>query len=195
MALSLAANAEGISYHGVKRINFAITGTSLSGIVVNNLPKAGYPYTGDEIQPLELKDENGNALITVTMKKNGPEVDSDVYEVRYEKNKDKGTASMIFTGKADQGYTGTKKVTFKIAAASLTEGYRLNVAEEAVYTAGGTTPEVTVTDASGEELKAGVDYTVSYKNNKAVTTETTKKKPVAVVKGKETMPEHWKKNL
>ena len=54
---------------------------------------------------------------------------------------------------------------------------------EVLYEKGGSKPAVAVV-YKGQNLMAGKDYTISYKNNNAVTTEETKKTPTFTIKGK-----------
>ena len=183
LVITGTANQEAaVSYHGVKRVNFIIVGTAISGLKVIGIPKAGYEYTGEAIKPVDMDG------VKVMLKND--KLEKDDYSVSYEKNEDAGTATMIFTANPTKGFTGTKKVTFKIAPASV-NGYTVTLVGEEVkegnkvpYTAGGTTPNVKVTDASEKELTAGVDYTVSYKNNKAVAEAKAAKAPTVVIKGK-----------
>lgn len=84
------------------------------------------------------------------------------YFVRYANTNAKGTATAIFIGIGD--YSGILKKTFKVKAASLADK-NVNVAESAEYKKGGAVPEISVT-VDGAKLVMGVDYTVSFKNNK-----------------------------
>ena len=79
----------------------------------------------------------------------------------------KGTATAIFTGQG--AYYGIMKKTFKVKAASITSipSENIVVSESAVYKKGGAKPDISVT-MDGVKLTTGVDYTVSYKNNKKV---------------------------
>ena len=114
-----------VSYHGEKRINFTIAGTAMSGVKVNNLPKAGFPYTGEDVEALSMDG------VTVTLKNDT--LPEGAYSVDYDKNLNAGTATMILTGNAKMGYTGSKKVTFKIAPARLDNTYTIKVAESVDY--------------------------------------------------------------
>jgi hypothetical protein len=112
---------------------------------------------------------------------------------------------VIFSGKG--GYNGTLKKTFKIKAFNISSAttagssasletngctFRAAIASEnneAVYAKGGATPELTVTftqaDGTEQTLKEGTDYTLSYKNNKAVSDGSdAKKAPTVTIKGK-----------
>ncbi len=189
------ADGDGYSYIGTRTMTFKITGTAMSKVTVSGVEKS-YTYTGEEIQP--------SAVLTYKANKNAEPVtltEGTHYTVTYQKNKDKGTASIIFTGLARGGYTGTKKQTFKIVSSGIadkkegeTTVEQISVAfketgniQDGVYVApymkGGAKPEVLVT--SGRTvLTAGKDYTVSYANNKKVALSTDKKAPTVTVKGK-----------
>lgn len=85
------------------------------------------------------------------------------YVVEYVNNIKAGTATAVFTGIG--GYRGTTKKTFKIVARDVTAaGIRLDKSYS--YEKGGCKPEPTVT-YGGSKLKAGTDYTLSYKKNTA----------------------------
>ncbi|MBR5577808.1 MAG: glycoside hydrolase N-terminal domain-containing protein [Lachnospiraceae bacterium] len=166
-----------LAYIGTKRITFKISGTSLNKAVIENLDKSGYAYTGEPVCPLETDSD-----IKVTLNKT--ELPKEVYTVDYQKNTERGTATIILTGVEEEGYTGVNKQTFKIKADSLEglssegkERFKISVIDPAKeqgqgeeiimpYTKGGVKPAIEVADASGKVLKEGIDYTVSYKNNK-----------------------------
>lgn len=117
-----------------------------------------------------------------------------------------GTAKIVFKGINE--YSGTLKKTYKILPCALSEdrvgssrdftlSYYTQDAPENVkkltdlngitapYVKGGSKP-VILLSFCGEELTQGKDYTVSYKNNNALTTADTDsgKQPVFIVKGK-----------
>ncbi len=189
------ADGDGYSYIGTKTMTFKITGTAMSKVTVSGVEKS-YTYIGEDIQPA--------AILTYKANKNAEPVtltEGTHYTVTYQKNRDKGTASIIFTGLAGGGYTGTKKQTFKIVSSGIAdkkEGEttieQISVAfketgniQDGIYVApymkGGAKPEVLVT--SGKTvLTTGKDYTVSYANNKKVALSTDKKAPTVTVKGK-----------
>ncbi len=186
---------DGYSYIGSKIVSFKITGTAMSKVTVSGVDKS-YAYTGTSIEP--------NATLTYKANKNADPVILEKgihYTVTYQKNQDRGTATIIFKGLESGGYTGTKKTTFKIVASGITDkiegGNRLekilityqdieNVKDgiyEAPYMKGGAMPKVIVT--SGDKtLILGKDYTVSYANNKKVALSTDAKAPTITVKGK-----------
>ena len=175
---------EGSNYIGEKRVTFKITGTSISKAVVEGMPKS-LTYTGKEItaEKLILK-MNGTKLEAVDEYGNGD------YSVEYLKNTDKGTATIIFTGK--NGYTGTLKKTFAVKAYDIKEEgvaeekklITVTMDEKVPYEKGGSRPKPVV-KFDGKELKEGKDYTLSYRNNTAVTVgKTSAKTPMVIVKGK-----------
>lgn len=111
------------------------------------------------------------------------------YTVSYSKNTKPGTATVIFTGKGK--YTGTVKKTFKVKAIALTQSavddglLKITVNGPVPYSKKGAQASVTVT-YKNIQMTAGKDYTVTYSNNKAVTTESTasNKLPSVSIKGK-----------
>lgn len=110
------------------------------------------------------------------------------YTVSYAKNINKGTATMTFTGSKEEGFSGSFKKSFKIAAVSIDTvergaGWDAIVAE---YSKEGAKPasEIVLTNAGGIRLRNGKDYTLSYKNNKLVADASDEKAPTITVKGK-----------
>ena len=99
---------------------------------------------------------------TLTIKNIGTLKEGTDYTVRYANIGAKGTATVIFTGTGK--YSGVLKKTFKVKAAPIADG-DVTVAGSAPYQKGGAKPEISVT-VDGVKLTMGVDYTVSYKNNK-----------------------------
>lgn len=98
---------DGLSYIGSKTVTFKITGESLSKVKISGIDKQ-YTYTGSLIKPTATLTHNSTIL------KEGTD-----YTVAYQKNRNKGTATIIFTGL--NGYTGTKKQTFKIVAGTMAD--------------------------------------------------------------------------
>jgi len=182
---------DGIVYVGSVTKTFKINGIAMSKVTVNNVAKAGYEYTGNVIRPTEFASDP--MTLTYQASKSGPIVDLEEgkhYTVEYQKNVAKGTGTVIFTGKEEAGYTGTKKQTFKINAAQLNADTAVVNIDTCAYTAGGAVPSMLVMWNSGEgevSLVPGVDYTVSFKNNKAVYEDdlaNVKKAPSVTIKGK-----------
>lgn len=110
-------------------------------------------YTGKAIKPAVTVTLSGKTL------KNGTD-----YTVAYRDNTNVGTATVTITGKGD--YTGTVTASFRINPASLAKA-KVAAIQARTYTGKAIKPTVKVT-LSGKTLKKGADYTVAYKNNKAI---------------------------
>lgn len=165
-------------YHGQKKLSFKITGTNIKNAKVADLPKS-VVYHGESIRPVcSLQVKEGKDYITL---RNGTD-----YTVEYINNIKAGTATVVFTGK--NGYTGTLKKTFKISKYNIkTDADNLFTIEEGIVTPtvkGGNKPKPQVM-FDGMILKEGVDYTLSYKNNKGVNDGSNPKKiPTITITGK-----------
>lgn len=175
-------------YAGTVNKSFKITGKSISSVKIDGIDKKGYEYTGSEILPAGAVDSTETPeLFKVYFAKTGktdeiPLNKGTNYTISYRKNKNKGTATLTITG--INGYTGTKKVRFKINAYGM-KGGRIQVDPigTVLYQKNGSKPEVTVKDTlTGEVLVLNKDYTVKYKNNNAV--GNSKNKPMVVITGK-----------
>lgn len=184
-AFAIIESIEGAGYSGSRRVAFQITGTAISKAKVTGLTGQTFVYNGEFHTP----------ELTLTMKLNGEEktlTENKDYTVQWQKNQNAGTATVVFTG--INGYTGTMKKTFRIQAFNMAANAdgRLEaklVSTEVPYAKGGAKPELTVTfkTESGDvlQLKEGVDYTVTYKNNKALNDGSNEKKlPSVTIKGK-----------
>ncbi len=111
------------------------------------------------------------------------------YMLTYKNCNKAGTATVIINGLESAGYKGKLSFKFKIKKVSLKSfsASSFYVEESAVYTKNGAKPLVSVFHKVDDEyfiLKEGVDYTLSYKNNKSITNEKTKKMPTVVISGK-----------
>lgn len=200
-AYAIITGREEGGYSGTKRVSFKITGVAVSKAKVSGLSGRTFIYNGSDIEP----------TLTLTVKLNGTDVDlvqGTDYSVTWQKNLNKGTATVIFTGK--DGYTGTLKKTFKIKAFNIAENkdglFKVELKSDTVpYAKGGAKPELTVTfqvtDGTPDgtqtlTLKEGTDYTVSYKNNKAVNDGSTPAKiPTLTIKGKGNFTGTYSQNL
>ncbi|MBR5578736.1 MAG: exo-alpha-sialidase, partial [Lachnospiraceae bacterium] len=158
----------GTSFIGTKRITFKITGTAMSGAKVTGFDSS-YPYSGEVVTPVD------GEKVKVSIKDKTLILGED-YEVSYEKNINKGTATVIIKGNPEAGFTGTKKVTFKIGTAALSTAedsdftFTFKNAKDVntyAYTKGGVKPSIELS-FKDTVLREGVDYTLSYKNNKAL---------------------------
>lgn len=153
---------------------FKITGTAIKARDVS-LEAGSFIYDGAEKKP----------EVTVT----GLTKDED-FKVTYQNNRNASKkATAIITG--INGYTGTIKKTFTIAAYDVQEeDVTIKVAGSSVaesvaagsvpYEKGGSKPEVTVT-FNGKDLVLGTDYTLTYSKNTKVTDGST---AIVKVKGK-----------
>ena len=193
------ADGDKLAYIGIKEVTFKITGTDINKVKVDGIEKK-YTYTGKEITPANKEDVKVYLPATKTTEEIVLEKDTD-FTVEYQKNQEKGTATILFVGNPKQGYTGTKKVTFQIVAAAIdktqeNQKFLVEITDSASkvkedivqmpFTKGGVKPEVKVTDTETDKvLKAGTDYTVSYKNNANVAgIADVKRAPTVVVTGK-----------
>ncbi|MDO4193739.1 MAG: leucine-rich repeat protein [Erysipelotrichaceae bacterium] len=160
----------GLTAVGKKMVSFKIKGTPIKDVITLTAVKS-IEYTGKE----------NYGAVTITPK--NEEVDSNWYKVIYGNITEVGKATV--TVKGIKGYTGSITKTFNITARKFnTENYEI-LADDSVMLKNGARPEVTVKDnVLGKTLVRDVDYTVSYANNKAVTTEKTKKSPTVIIKGK-----------
>ena len=179
----LTINGEG-DYMGTKSVTFKIKGTAFNTKNVSvdaETLQTVMPYTGNALT------QNGVALAKGADGGGEELVYGRDYSIGYKNNRKKGTATMTFTASAASGYSGNFKKTFKIAAADLQTAVKASVSEEEVpYAREGAklTGQILLTNnTTGDALKEGVDYTVSYANNKTVT-ESGGNLPVMTIKGK-----------
>ncbi len=174
-------------YAGEKTVTFKITGIPLSKVKVNDLPKS-VVYTGEKI----TKDSGLLPYhLTYVRDRNTPAVTLEEgrdYEVSYIRNTEAGTAAVVFKG--INGYSGTMKKTFRITPYDILEDAQNLVTVEnresisVSYEKGGSKP-VPVVRYRDRILTAGSDYTLSYKNNTALTDRSDAgKSPVLTIKGK-----------
>lgn len=160
-------------YVGTKKATFKIIGTPIKKATVSGIENR--VYNGGE----HKQD------ITITLDGQVLSEGTD-YELTYANNTKAGKASVTIKGKG--AYSGLIKKTFKIIAYDLDtdaehkiEGMEAEIT--AKYMKGGCKPEVELS-FSGKKLSVGKDYTVSFKNNKAVTGADTKNKPTVIIKGR-----------
>lgn len=179
-------------YCGERRVTFKITGQSVKNLKIR-MPELIYDGTDQEpeINPETAFAEGADPAtfkdtLIITDKLGNPVNPEGNYTLRFEKNRNAGTAKMTLTGTGY--YTGSVSKTFKIKSYSLTEGSEGITAEFAngsrnqIYEKGGAKPKVTVT-FGGEVLTEGVDYTLSYANNTSVV-QKAGKEPTVTIKGK-----------
>ena len=140
-------------YTGSKDITFSITAKSLSAATLK-LSAASYAYSGSARKP--------GTTVTLSSKTLVKNTD---YTVTYKNNINKGTATVTITGKGN--YSGTKSTTFTIKALALSKVTVTGLPKAKYYTAKAIKPALTLKYGT-KTLKAGTDYTIAYKNNKAI---------------------------
>ena len=193
-------------YIGSKSITFKITGTPISKAVIEGVePKT---YTGMENDVIQDPEKLSVSLAGEKLKLSTDGGKTGDYVLEYKNNNKAGTATVIVKG--INKYSGTKKATYKITACDLsqinmsditiqyyTEGNEENIQDAkslndivTPYVKGGAKPTVLLFYKKGtdneKELIPGNDYTIKYKNNKAVTTNDVPqdKLPLITITGK-----------
>lgn len=186
-------DGDGFSYIGSKTISFKIIGKSMDKVTIEGINKE-YEYSGTAIEPVaELTFKKGE-------KEEIPLILNTHYTVSYQKNVEKGTATIIYTGLEKGGFSGIRKKTFKIIPSNISDSQNgENIIEQiyvsfadnqnvkngvlnAPYMKGGAKPEIIVTDAE-KKLELGKDYTVNYYNNKKTALSTDKDAPTIKISG------------
>ncbi len=181
--LIITGNGE---YVGTKTVTFNITGRVFSAKNVQVAGLENKVYTGRALTQngvtltYSVKDEEPTAL----------QYGTD-YTITYAKNINRGTATMTFKGIEKAGYSGSFKKTFKIAAADISDVEQVIRAATMgsmsfPYCKAGVKPveEIRLTNKEGFVLQNGKDYTLKYKNNKAVADASSEKPPTVTVQGK-----------
>ena len=164
-------------YKGEKQITFKINGTPMNKVTVNGMKNLTYEAGKD------VYEQDG---LQLTFKKSKTEtitLPEEAYEVSYTNNTKVGTATVIFTGIPEEGYTGSVKKTFKILANGSMSEAEILYDQEVSYSKGGAKPAVTV-KMGDIKLIPDVDYTVSYKNNTKLHDGAAKSAPTITIKGK-----------
>lgn len=179
-------------YAGTKKVHFKIMALeslnrAQAKIEFNNAAI----YTGKEVKPdkitltINVKKADSSKM-TVALKEG---ID---YETVYQNNINAGTATVIFKG--INGYSGTLKKTYKIAAYDINtdeknlsaadKKFKIEMSEAYEYTKGGCKPEPVIT-FQGKILTKGTDYTLNYRHNTSVNNGSDKTKlPAVIIKGK-----------
>ena len=145
----------------------------------------GAPYKVPEDLILYTVSNNNKQANPLIMSEDGITGD---YVVEYKNNEKVGKCTVTFIG--INGYTGSikKTVTIKPYDIKKDKDKRITVtATDEEFAKGGVSPTTTVTYFNGSDivkLQEGIDYTLSYKNNKKAGDKADKKAPTVVVKGK-----------
>ncbi len=175
-------------YSGIKTATFKITGKAFNtkNITVAGMKDVVYNGSAITLSDKEVKLTYLAGTSSARELKWGKD-----FTVSYQKNIDKGTASVTFTGLESGGFTGKFTKKFKISAVNIADEKQVIRSESmkeitVVYDKNGVKPvdEIVLVTATGKQLKKDVDYTLSYKNNKKAATMYEDKAPVITVKGK-----------
>ncbi len=184
---SVRVIGNGTTYVGSKKVNFKINGTPLSKAKITlkdgfeTYNRAYCTGTDDEIYDIWSQ--------SFKIEKDGTELKEETDYSYYDDIINGRKVTLYFEGRGQ--YSGSVKKTFTLKQSVLDDGtgedakfkYEYNE-EDNPYSKAGVKPSITVTDKEGNKLVAGVDYSVSYKNNKAVATKSDTKAPAIVIKGK-----------
>jgi hypothetical protein len=167
-------------YLGSKNIAYNIVGKDIRKVKVSGL--VAKEFTNN--YPPEGIVQNDYSLVFADLEKLTEGVD---YEVSYLKNKQVGTATIIFTGK--NAYSGILKKTFKITKLPLNDSMQITMGDSSNlfkvnYLKGGSKPELMIS-SNGITLTKNKDYTLSYQNYSAVNGGSNPlKQPTIIIKGK-----------
>ena len=142
------------SYKGSVSKTFKIVKGSIAKAKVTKIGTKR--YTGQPIHPkLTVKAAGSGKVLT----------EGNSYELTYKNTSKVGTATITITGKGN--FTGTKKVTFKIAKGRIAKARVSGIKASYSRTGKAITPKPVVRAAgSGKVLTEGSSYTLSYANNK-----------------------------
>ncbi|MDE7269861.1 MAG: InlB B-repeat-containing protein, partial [Acetatifactor sp.] len=145
------------NFKGERIVNFILEdGTSVAKAKIIGL--SARPYTGEAITPEFTVKVGSDTLVKGTH-----------YDVAYSNNVNAGTATVTIRGKSENGYCGTKKVTFKITPRATLNKVSFTLEKSSVPYTGlpyeiGKGINVTA-QYNGTPLEKDKDYTCSYKKN------------------------------
>ena len=161
----VANDTDGHNFKGSAEATFKINPIAItaSSITVDEIPSQD--YSGAGVTPdvaISYTDPQGvvNALHEGTD-----------YELSYANNTKAGTARVTIAGKGN--FTGTTAKPFTINPCNIEDNVNITIDPigNQAYTGSNITPNVTVHDRD-YQMKSGVDYTVTYTNNKELGTAT-----------------------
>ncbi|WP_051545263.1 CehA/McbA family metallohydrolase [Butyrivibrio sp. MC2021] len=160
-------------YVGTKTATFKILGTSMADVKVEGLVQT-VPFDSYGAMQDKLVVKLGDTVLTL----------GKDYELEYSNNFEVGKATVTVVGIG--GYYGSKKLTYKIVKADVSklDDLQIVVSQDVPFAKAGAKPEITIT-RGGNALTEGIDYKVTYKNNKKLysdSTFATKNAPVATIK-------------
>lgn len=186
-----------VIYHGVNKYygdvkkTYVIKGENISAATISG-DTLSFTYDGNakvqDEESLKILDKNKNELKWTTSEKyadiKSPS-EKRAYDclVSYMNNTNAGTSTMIITG--INKYYGTKKKTYKINQYDFKTGADISISikNSYEYDKSGVCPEPEVYFGY-TKLTKGIDYTVSYANNKNLSDGTGNKAPVVKITGK-----------
>ena len=149
-------------FAGSKNLNYIIEAIDIGSYKLEIQPDS-YIYDGTEKEPevkVVISETTGNKYY----------LDASNYTVKYENNKNAGTANVTVTGTGN--YSGELKGTFKILPRDIAGATVITSQKSYGYTGKEIKPEVAVTLSDGTGLIFGTDYTVSYEDNTDIGTAT-----------------------
>ena len=182
-------------YVGTRTVTFFI-GYDLKKVKIKEFQKS-VVYPGDDYAQAQAK-----LLYTIGKGKDAETIELEEgthYKAIYIQFVEAGTATVVYTGIEESGFTGTIKKTYKIVPydiskdpekrITVTDGDGNLYPQETGYVKGGAKPEVVVkfkiSELSEVVLIEGIDYVVGYTNNKGVNDGSNKKKlPTIKITGK-----------
>lgn len=183
-------SAKDINYKGSVSANVKVVNDKKLMLEKANVKIDPYTYTGEPIIP------GASAIKKFVIGANPLTFNTDYEIENVYNNTEPGTATVIFRAKPGNknDYVGTKQVTFQIKKGRILTNSRAgdfsySYPVETEYVKSGAKPEITVKDRD-VTLTEGKDYTVSYKNNKAIASSNAVNKsgkdaaPQIIVKGK-----------
>ncbi|MBR1416258.1 MAG: fibronectin type III domain-containing protein [Bacilli bacterium] len=141
-----------------------------------------YKISNATIKGIEDKTYKGKGIKqSVTVEIDGVQLtENKDYTITYENNKNVGTSKIIIKGKGN--YKGSVTKTFKIKAKKISKtDISINL-DNKEYTGKKIKPKATIKD-NKTKLKAKVDYTITYKDNKKVGTASIEIKGIGNYKG------------
>lgn len=168
-------------YHGAKLVSFKIQGKNMRYVKVTDGWVSEYEY-----DPSSSTYEQEELILGYQKSSKAPieEVSSKAYTIRYLKNQGVGTATAIFTGRPEFGFSGSFKKTFKIKPNTNFVNADIIFPEDVPYQKAGCYPKLSVS-LNDVTLVEGRDYSVKYANHKAVCLDlASKKAPTITIQGK-----------
>ncbi|MBQ9867654.1 MAG: chitobiase/beta-hexosaminidase C-terminal domain-containing protein [Lachnospiraceae bacterium] len=145
--------------------------------VTIKLSQEVYDYSPDGCYPT-VSVNKGSEVLT----------EGEDYLISYKNGDKAGKATVVVTGLEKAGYKGSISKKYKINKVDISKGqYEVSPDVLAIYQKGGTKIDMLVGRKNGDEyvyLREGIDYKVTYKNNKKAANQSAAKAPSFTVEGK-----------